>query len=62
MSVSKGEYKGVMQIIATQIEKTNKHWHKVIEASPDLLPRHPIKEPAKSWTAICSMGWPRLQI
>ena len=29
MSVSKGEYKGVMQIIATQIEKTNKHWHKV---------------------------------
>ena len=28
MSVSKGEYKGVMQIIATQIEKTNKHWQK----------------------------------
>jgi hypothetical protein len=28
MSVSKGEYKGVMQIITMQIEKTNKHWHK----------------------------------
>ena len=26
MSVSKGEFKGVMQIITTQIEKTNKHW------------------------------------
>ena len=26
MSVSKGEFKGVMEIISTQIEKTNKHW------------------------------------
>ena len=26
MSVSKGEFKGVMQIISNQIEKTNKHW------------------------------------
>ena len=56
MSVSKGEYKGVMQIIAAQIEKTNKHWHQVRLQSQESrnLSRRPTRTPATSWRPIFS--------